>query len=174
MRKIAPDLHWLVFLLTGNREQHVDIAADTIAVSDIANPFFERWMAAWSRRVAIAKTLTTIRKQLAASARRTELTRPKKPVLSRRDQELSLDATESELESALLAIDDFPRAALVLSAFEGIPVADSAILLDTSPGLVTKAQAVGLQELASSLARVRGWTHTTANLRPIPNEVQYA
>ena len=75
MRKIgqanqhAASLHWLAFLLTGNREQSVDIAADTTDASGSANPFFESWMVAWSRRVAIAKALTTIRNELAASAR---------------------------------------------------------------------------------------------------------
>lgn len=170
----AADLHWLAYLLTGDREQSVDMAAETIGESDSASPYFEGWMLAWCRKVVIGKALTANRTDLAASARRTELMRPKKPALPSGDWELTQDATKCELEAALLAMDDFPRAVLVLTVLEGIPVEDSAILLDASSGLVRQARAAGLRELTSNLARARGWKPAASKASLILSEVQYA
>src|SRR5437899_4040760 len=64
----AADLHWLAFLLTGRREQSIDLAVETVAEFDTDRPFFAAWMEAWARRVLIAKALTGIREELAASA----------------------------------------------------------------------------------------------------------
>ena len=69
------DLHWLAFLLTGRRDQSIDLAVETVAEFHTAQPFFTAWMEAWSRRVVIAKALTGIREELAASVRRTEFRR---------------------------------------------------------------------------------------------------
>jgi DNA-directed RNA polymerase specialized sigma24 family protein len=84
------------------------------------------------------------------------------------------ETTTVDLERALLAIDVFPRAALLLSIFEGVPVADAAILLDAEPQLVRKAQAIGLMELTSRLARMQGWTSAARNPLVVPGETQYA
>ena len=58
----------------------------------------------------------------------------------------------AELEKALLAIDLFPRSALLLRVFEGFGMADAATLLDANPALIRKAQAIGLCELTTNLA----------------------
>ena len=117
-RRYTSDLHWLAFLLTGHRGQIIDAAAETVAESQSDQAFFASWMNAWSRRVAIAKVLTGVREELAASIRRTELNSIHAPALSLRELPMRQGATRSELEAALLVIDYFPRAVLVLRAFE--------------------------------------------------------
>ena len=72
--------------------------------------------------------------------------------MSQHDWSLSPDTTKADLEKALLAIDPFPRAALLLLVFEGIRMADAAALLDADPALIRKAQAIGLRELTANLA----------------------
>jgi len=52
----------------------------------------------------------------------------------------------------MLPIDLFPRAAFLLLVFEGIRMADAAILLAADPALIRKAQTIGLQELTANLA----------------------
>jgi len=168
------DLHWLAFLLTSNREQSLDLAAEAVSASATANPYFKDWMSAWSRRVVIAKALTAVRDELAASARRTENARISQPTLPARDWTLRPDTTKSELEDALLAIDSFPRAALVLSIFEGVAIKDSAVLLDATPELVKKGRALALQALTSHLAAVQGWTPAAAVPCVSHNGVLYA
>jgi DNA-directed RNA polymerase specialized sigma24 family protein len=168
------DLHWLGYLLTGRRDQSIDLAVETVAEFHTAQPFFSAWMEAWSRRVVIAKALSGIREELAASVRRTEFKRGHGRALPRRDWRIGQGTTKSELEAALLAIDYFPRAALVLSIFEGVPAPDCAVILDASPELVKKALTIGLLELTQNLASAQGWTSKTAHPFVIPTEIRYA
>jgi DNA-directed RNA polymerase specialized sigma24 family protein len=151
----AADLYWLAFLLTGRQDISIDIAADTAVSADDASPFFAEWMRGWQRRLVIGRALTAIHDELADSARRTQLAHVnglKGGSTPRRDWSLSSDTTKADLEEALLAIDLFPRAALLLLVFEGIRMADAATLLDAEPALIRKAQAIGLRELTSNLA----------------------
>ena len=166
------DLHWLAFLLTGHRDQSIDLAVE--AVTEFAQPFFTAWMEAWSRRLVIAKALTGIREELAASVRRTDFKRVHESGLPPRDWRIGQGTTKSELEAALLAIDYFPRAALVLSLFENVPAPDCAVILDASPDLVKKALAIGLLELTRNLASAQGWTSKTAHPFVLPKEIRYA
>jgi DNA-directed RNA polymerase specialized sigma24 family protein len=168
------DLHWLAFLLTGRRDQSIDLAVETVAEFHTAQPFFAAWMEAWSRRVVIAKALTGIREELAASVHRTEFKRVHGSALPPRDWRISQGTTKSELEAALLAIDYFPRAALVLSVFENVPAPDCAVILDASPDLVKKALAIGLLELTRNLASAQGWTSKSAHPFLLPTEIRYA
>ena len=170
----AAGLYWLAFLLTGRRGPSEDMVVETAAPRDGAIPYFSTWMQSWSRRVAIAKALAAIRGELAASARRTELKRMNKPALPARDWALDPGTTKAELENALLAIDVFPRAALLLSVFEGVPIEDAVVLLDAHPALVKKARTIGLRELTGNLARMQGWTPTAARPSVVHSETQYA
>lgn len=147
----AADLHWLAFLLTGRREIGVEIAVDAIAAQDGASPAFPAWLHAWSRRVVIARALAAVRAELAESALRTEAARVGRSSPAPQGWSLSPDTSRSRLEEALLAIDIFPRAAIILSIFEGVRIADAAILLDADAALVRKAQAIGLRELVRNL-----------------------
>jgi DNA-directed RNA polymerase specialized sigma24 family protein len=149
--KKAPDLYWLAYLLTGREDVSIDIAADT-ASQDPPNPFFGFWMNGWSRRIVIAKALEAIRPELAESRRRTERTRVGRGTATPKDWSLRADVTKSQIEEALLAIDVFPRAAVVLSVFEGVHTPDAATLLDADVDLVKKAQAIGLREFTANLA----------------------
>src|SRR5947208_500721 len=96
--KQAADLHWLAFLLTGRREVSIDIAVEAVTLHDAANPYFSTWMAAWSRRVVIAKALSAIRDELAASARRTVSARVNKAAIPTRGWALDPGTTKVDLE----------------------------------------------------------------------------
>jgi DNA-directed RNA polymerase specialized sigma24 family protein len=152
IRKVATDLYWLAFLLTERQDLSVDIAAETAMSSDDASPFFAEWMRGWQRRLAIGRALTAIHNELANSARRTQLAHANGSAAPQRNWSLSPDTTKADLQQALLSIDLFPRAALLLLVFQGIRVADAAILLDADPALIRKAQAIGLRELTINLA----------------------
>jgi hypothetical protein len=151
IRKEAADLYWLAFLLTKRQDISIDIASDTAVSEDYESSAFSDWMRGWQRRLVIGRALTAIHDELADSARRTQLARLNGWVAPR-NWSLSPDTTKADLEQALLAIDPFPRAALLLLVFEGVRIADAAILLDADPALVRKAQAIGLRELAANLA----------------------
>jgi DNA-directed RNA polymerase specialized sigma24 family protein len=151
IEEVAVDLYWLAFFLTGRRDISIDITADAAASEDYASPFFADWMDGWQRRLVIGKALTAIRGELAASARRTEIAHAIRSEIPRKWSP-GPDTTKADLERALLAIDLFPRAALLLLVFERVRIADAATLLDAKPELLKKAQAIGLRELTVNLA----------------------
>ena len=148
----AADFHWLAFLLTDSNDLSVEIAVEAVDAIDDSNPYFSGWMLSWSRRLVIAKALAKVRDEVAASARRTESMRPAKLPSIPRDWKLDPQTTKAQLQDALLAIDLFPRAALLLSMFEGMAVHDATVLLDVHPDLVKKGRAIALRELTSNLA----------------------
>ena len=167
-------IYWLAYLLTGQREPSLDVALEAIDLSDDANPFFSTWMLAWSRRLVIAKALPVIRDELAASARRTASMRDTKPTLPQPGWALDRRTTKIQLDRALLAIDPFPRCALLLSIFEGMALEDAAILLDVDQRLVRKGQIAGLRELTRNLAKMQGCISTPTKGFPVISEVQHA
>jgi len=166
--------YWLAFLLTGNPGLSVDVTLEAVASRDDANPFFSAWMLAWSRRVFIAKALAGIRSELARSARRTASRRAEKAVLPPRNWTLDQDTMKVQIESALRAIDVFPRCALLLSVFEGVSPEDVAILLNSERDLVRKAQMIGLRELTLNLARIQGWTSAATKSYVFTSEMEHA
>ncbi|MGB6946044.1 MAG: hypothetical protein WBE37_26830 [Bryobacteraceae bacterium] len=170
IRKDAADLYWLAFLLTERRDLSIEIASDTLVSEDDASPFFTDWMRGWQRRLVIARALTAIHHELADSARRTQLARIRgsnaESAVPRHNWSVHPDMTKAELEKALLAIDLFPRAALLLLIFEGIRMADAATLLDADPALIRKAQAIGLRELTGNLAGKESIENQRGNKAP--------
>jgi DNA-directed RNA polymerase specialized sigma24 family protein len=151
-KRDAADLYWLAFLLTGRRDASIDIAADAAVSEDFPNSFFADWMSDWRRRLVIGQALTAIRDELADSARRTKRAHVDATATSQRDWSSGPVVTKADLERALLAIDIFPRAALLLLVFEGMRIADVATLLEADPDLVKKAQVIALHELTATLA----------------------
>lgn len=163
----ATSLYWLAFLLTGRRDLSMDIAADA-ASETYANPFFAGWMRAWSRRTVIGTALAAIHGELATSAQRTEAARDDSPAAVPSGWTAPRDLSKADIEDALLAIDVFPRAALLLMIFEGVRMADATTLLDATPALIRKAQVIGLRQLTTNLAMKEGissFSAASASLR---------
>jgi DNA-directed RNA polymerase specialized sigma24 family protein len=173
-KKGAADLYWLAYLLTGQREASVDVTVEALESQDGGNSFFSTWMLAWARRMVIAKALDVIHDELARSARRTASRRVDKTTLPPRNWTPDRDATKVQLERALLAIDVFPRCAVVLTVFERMSLEDAAILLDGDREMVRKAQTIGLQELTRNLARMQGWRSSATNSYVVMSEMQHA
>jgi DNA-directed RNA polymerase specialized sigma24 family protein len=73
-----------------------------------------------------------------------------------------LSVSRQEFESAVLALDVFQRCAVLLTIFEQLSVAETALLLNADVELVKKAQVRGLVELTRNIALGRGWDHSSA------------
>jgi DNA-directed RNA polymerase specialized sigma24 family protein len=104
--------------------------------------------------------LDAVRDNLARSARRIASKRAEKSRPLPQTRVLDGQTSKSDLERALLAIDAFPRAAVLLVLFERVPLGDAAILLNAEPNLVRKAVAVGARDLTINLAGIEGWKST--------------
>jgi DNA-directed RNA polymerase specialized sigma24 family protein len=166
----AAALYRLAFLMTGDRARSVDATLEAIDSGDGTDSFFSGWLAAWSQRLAIAKALAGIRHELALSARRTASLRNEKFAVPAGNGVIDPQA----VESALLAIDVFPRCALLLTVFEGMSPEDAAILLDADRDLVRKARIVGLRELTRLLARSQGRAYRAGRSCVRRRELQHA
>jgi DNA-directed RNA polymerase specialized sigma24 family protein len=172
----ATALYRLALLMTGDRARSRDVTLEAINSGDGTGSFFSSWMLAWSQRLVIARTLAGIRDELAVSARRTASLRNEKFAFASRKRlfDPDADAAGSRVESALRAIDVFPRCALLLTVFEGMSVEDAAILLDVDRDLVLKARVIGLQELTRTLARMRGRDYEASRSCLRTRELQHA
>jgi len=157
------ELVWLAFLLTGDISLSGDLAGEAMDAHDPTGKFFEPWMSAWRRRLAIAKALDTVRLPLVASARRVRLRVQNSTYgdqLPSPTWSAGHEVSRAQFEDALLAIDIFPRGALLLRIFEKIPIEDAALLLNADKELVESATAIALNELAWNIAIERNWSPT--------------
>jgi len=158
----SAELYWLAFLLTGDREKGVAAFTRAVDFEEDANPVFRGFMISWARKLIIAQALAGIRPQLRDSMRRlkTELwSHGRLPSGASAD---NLRISRLEFERAVLAMDAFQRCAMLLTVFEGLSVAETALLLDADIELVKKAQIRGLVELTRNIALGRGWDHSSA------------
>ena len=130
----------------------------------------ERVPGLW-KSLVIVKALAAIPDELAASIRRANSNEPHESEPLPQDWVLPRDTSKAELERALLAIDIFPRCAVLLSVFEQMSVDDAAILLGADRELVFKARMTGLWELTGNLARVRVWAPTPSESYAIAGEI---
>jgi len=155
-RTQVSDLYWLGYLLTGDHERTAGILIEDLEMADAANPFFEGWMVRWSRKIFIAKVLGSVKPEVNPSQLRDRLRR-----LQRETREglrrIEDAAGKADLERAVLAIDPFPRCALLLCVFEKLAVADVATLLNSDRESVRTAASIGLTELARNLAEDRNF-----------------
>ena len=157
MHNRAIDHYRLGLVLTGEREISVDATQEALGPASNPNSSFAEWMSAWARRLVIAKALAAIRGKLAESARRTVSLRLRNQKIPPRNACLGGELpTAVQLERALLAIDVFPRCALVLTVFERISVEDAAVLLDATVELLRKARTFALTQLLANLSRLQG------------------
>jgi DNA-directed RNA polymerase specialized sigma24 family protein len=151
----ATELHWLAYLFTGSHDRGVRAFTKALDLEDYANPAMTDFMVSWSRKLVIGASLETIRPQLLESAWRTRLAEDPDPATLAALKPAG-QMTTPELEHALLAIDLFPRCALLLTVFEKLSLDDAALLLNADKALVRKAQNQGLLELAGAAAGGRG------------------
>lgn len=175
-KRRASSLYRLAFLMTGDRARSLDATLEVIDSGDGTDSFFSNWMQAWSQRLVIAKVLAGIREELTASAHRTALLGNEKRAVLQTDRlfDPRTSGTGGQVEKALLAIDLFPRSALLLTVFEGISIEDAAVLLDADRDLVRKVRAIGLQELARGLTMAQGGARSTRRFCGRTKELKHA
>lgn len=150
--KEESELLWLAFLLTGDCEISMHVVVNAMDI-DASNPFFRNWMISWSRKLVIAKALSSVDRRMGESVRRArQLPCPTPAEIVNPDWSLDSDTGKTELERALLAIDLFPRCALLLTVFEKVSIDDAASLLNVDRETVRFGKAIGLAELTRNLA----------------------
>ena len=152
------ELYWLAFLLTGDRERSAEALTRALDFEDGATETFRGFMVSWARKLVIAEALGTIDSELRESALQLRTPDPaESPALPPRDWTRGQTITRREFERALLALDVFPRCAVLLTFFERLSLEESTLLLNADRELVKRAQRRGLIELKRNIALGRGW-----------------
>jgi hypothetical protein len=152
--KQSSELYSLAFLLTGSTDRGVE-AFNRALDFDEDNPKFGEFMSSWARKLVIAEALGTMKAELRASSKR---------VARAQEEESSGDVKwqrrpyigREEFEEGVIAIDAFPRCAMLLTIFEGMSIKAASVLLNQDESLTRKAQRIGIVELTRNLAGDRG------------------
>lgn len=172
----APDLTdefvsglcWLAFLVTENWHLSIDVVCSVLDPDELYESFSRQGMILTSRRRVAAAAIARIRAQLPESAHRTARTAATDWALSKpfsADSSPGLPLTKPALQQALLAIDKFPRCALLLIVFEGLSIGKAALLLEESEALVRDALGLALIQLTRNLTGRRDWNCSPAGSR---------
>ena len=162
LMKGATDLYQLAFLITGSGELAAELAADAIA-SERALRLRHLHVTLWTPRLlVIEEALAAVVDEFVTSARRTVTNQPDLSDLPPANWKLDPDTTPTDLERALLDIDVFPRCAILLTVFEGLPVDTAAFLMNTNANLVRTGVAFASAELTRRLAEMQGWVRDAA------------
>ena len=146
------DLYWLAYLLTGERDRSIHAVVETMEMEWFANRFFKKWFTTWSRKIFVARVLGRAIPETSKAELRSRLDELQADSEDVRSRPAWAGAGKPELEAALLAIDPFPRRALLLTAFEKLSVEDAGILLNADRESIKLAAAIGMIELARKLA----------------------
>lgn len=147
----SSELYSLAFLLTGDADRSVEAFNRALDFDEEQNKVFGEFMNSWSRKLIIAEALGTIRTQLRLSrqrvARMDESEVPADPAWKRRPY-----ISREEFEDAVIAIDAFPRCAMLLTIFEGMSIPAASVLLNADEQLTGLAQRIGVVQLTHNLA----------------------
>jgi hypothetical protein len=139
----------LAFLLTRDAEISTNVALEAVDMVDdqsgvVATPIRE------SRRIVVSKAIAAIGAELRASVSRLRSQQSEAPV-SCPNAAAIRDLTSADVQTALLSMDTLSRCAVVLRTLEGIPLEETATLLDVDSDLIREANAIGLRALVSSV-----------------------
>jgi hypothetical protein len=157
----SSELYWLAYLFTGNSDRGVQAFDRAL---DFENAVFGGFMKAWARKLIIVEALGTMEKELRTSIQRTARSAgAERPAKWTRPPEVN----KERFEQAVITIEAFPRCAMLLTIFEGMPVSAASVLLNTSEALTRRAQGIGIVQLTRNLTGDPG-REPFSGFHPIP------
>jgi DNA-directed RNA polymerase specialized sigma24 family protein len=152
-------LNWIALLITGD---HVLAGQAVINASDLSashSSVFRDWLMGWTNTATVRAAVREVRALISASAScyTDSACEHSDDDLLSDDQIASLRHVDTE--DIVAALDPLARSALVLRGIQHFPIADCALLLDTSPGIVVAAYCQALR-----------WNSERAGAHGVPNE----
>ncbi len=160
----SAELYQLAFLFTGNVDRSV-AAFDKALDFREENQVFAGFMNEWARKLIIGQALGTIDADLRASKQR--VVRADRQEAGTEKWKRRSHISQQEFEDAVIAIDAFPRCAMLLTTFEGMSLKDAALLLNADESLTAAAQRIGVVELTRKLAGTEG-RDPYPGMNPVP------
>jgi hypothetical protein len=164
----SAELYTLAYLLTANTDRGIEAFSRALDLGEPENPAFGGFMNSWARKLVAVEALGTMAVELRTSKER---------VARMSEEETSSGGkwkrrpyiSKEEFEDAVIAIDAFPRCAMLLTIFEGMSVQAASLLLNADKSIVRKAQRIGIVQLTRNLAGDRGPDpYREAGRNPVP------
>ena len=167
-QKQSYELYSLAFLLTGNADRSVEAFNRVLDFEGEANPTFDDFMNWWARKLIIVEALGTISAELESSKQRVARAAEDAIPTNAKWQPRPHIGRE-EFEEAVIAIDAFPRCAMLLTIFEGMSIEEAALLLNEDEAMTRRAQQIGIVQLTNNLAADRGRDpYRESDCNPVP------
>jgi hypothetical protein len=146
----SSELYWLAYLLTGNTDRSVQAFDKALDFDEEKPGIFGEFLTAWARKLVIVEALGAIDKELRVSAQK--LDRTSEETTGGAKWARVPDIAQEDFEEAVIAIDAFPRCAMLLTIFEGMSIKAASILLNAGEALTSAAQRIGIVQLTRNLA----------------------
>jgi len=146
----SSELYWLAYLLTGNSDRSVQAFDKALDFDEEKPGVFGEFLTAWARKLVIVEALGTIDKELRTSMQR--LGRVSDETTGATKFARLPEIGQEDFQEAVIAIDAFPRCAMLLTIFEGMSIQAASILLNAGEALTSAAQRVGIVQLTRNLA----------------------
>lgn len=147
-------LYWVAFLLTGHKELSARVTIDALSSEYGLDCMSSPRLRALLRRTVIKSALAETQTELSRSLHQFASQRTDLGPITVMDKLADPPIGQAKLEEALLAIELFPRCALLLTVFERFPMQDAETLLHCNRNLIQAGQVRGLTDLARNLGSV--------------------
>jgi hypothetical protein len=166
----ATDLYWIAFLLTARTEQSLSVTLEAVNSGDGFEHMCSPHSLARLRKTVVIAALEAMHCEIAESARQIAL-QSDEGFIPLQGWCLDPNISKAQVEAALVAIEAFPRCALFLTMFEGLPLENAAALLHSDRELISRGRMRGLRDLTRNLASI---TSTAPGLEKIECTAQRA
>jgi len=162
------ELYSLAFLLTGNALRSLQVFNRALDHDDEETALLGN--IAIDRERIIVEALAAMEMELEASLHRMARPPADEPLVSPR-WKCRPRITRAEFEEAVLAIDAFPRWAMLLTIFEGMSLRTAGIWLNADRTLTQAAQRIGIVQLTDNLSRdiSRQYSRPAQNRASVPS-----
>jgi len=154
-------LYWIALLITGDHVLADLAVVNASALSSNYSSVFREWLNGWAKYATVRAAVREVRDLISASATyfvESPSEHAEDDVLSD-DQIISLRHIDPR--EIIAALDPLARCALVLRGIQHASLADCALLLDVSPGIV-----------AAAYSRALRWNGEPRGAHTAPNEDQ--
>jgi hypothetical protein len=162
----ATDLYWIAFLLTARTELSLSVTLEAVNSGDGLEHMCSPESLARLRKTVVIAALDAMRCEIAESASQIASQQRDEAFIAVQGWFLDPNISKAQVEAALVAIEAFPRCALLLTVFEGLQPEDAAALLHSDRELISRGRMRGLRDLTRNLASITstapGWRRSSA------------
>jgi hypothetical protein len=152
--RLASELYWIAFLLTGHEELSLRVTTNALSSETILACTSSPQLGARRRGTVIRDALAATQAEIATSVQQFAAQQPDLGFITTTGRSADSGLSKAQIEEALLAVDLFPRCALLLTVFEGLPLEEAGALLRCDRDLMKAGRMSALRDLTRNLVSI--------------------